>query len=812
MRVIGRIILLCVFLSGLVWLLMPVKDWVETVWFSDEQSVDNLPEQVRPAKVFWLRESQWTSFSVNASQTPIRVLAHVQLPSGEYPVDYAPPFSLRYQLMDEEGNTLGERTYHYKTALPGTSTLADGRTFQRRFYADFSHQATLDQTLFIDLSKLTKVNSIRFQPVDTPTDDSRIGIRLATLETLNPPRAARAWQRLSDSQKAEMLDGLIFPHYLATNAEILNRTSDRWNPLGPVGIDGETFETDFLYLLDAPPEPPEPPATFRPPGLYADANHWITMPVVNAGASLYRLEIMPLDLAEETGPVVAELLYQANDTLEQRTMKFTAEDVPAIWQKELLPGLLQIRPNQPVVARLFKVGSNREITPDRMLLPTYQASPFNSLDYHLNDKTGQLQPVRIDVRRFTGQGGQPASRLFIRFLNANEEVLSQSSLSLSDTTTGFQRLAAAPALSVLSEPSGIYFAAPAAARKMVLEADGAALVAVYHRPLNQAITRKLPEQLRPWQDTDARVPNWYLAQPVNADQLMRSKRRHLVEWFHQPIDLNTEVAEGHFEWEPLSTVAPMPQRQVLYPIGYGTPLRDRASSSVFSLLPKSGGLTLTLDSSIQGVSFSPELIFHRQNGAPTRVQFFKNGQAWYERGIAGKQGHFSLPVLTAGNHKITTKAEGTWYINHNLARGSYRRRLAYEIPGNGIRFNVNKTTGEEVVTLQFFAPPALEKANVRVRISGLSRQSSSMMSDYTFLNREYTLAPSGDQTLSLGTRQSLWSEPVRVAVPLGKDLPPGRYQITIDGDQAEPLLVSAYQILEGERAPYRFFMETQSEE
>ena len=68
-------------------------------------------------------------------------------------------------------------------------------------------------------------------------------------------------------------------------------------------------------------------------------------------------------------------------------------------------------------------------------------------------------------------------------------------------------------------------------------------------------------------------------------------------------------------------------------------------------------MKIALDSTISGVAFSPDVIYARPNGTPTRVAFSKDGQPWYERGIAGTTGQFSLPTRKAfpnpPNHSTT---------------------------------------------------------------------------------------------------------------------------------------------------------------
>lgn len=207
MRLLGRLLALLLLLVSMAWVLMPVIEWVESTWFSDSRGLEDLPEEARPATVFWLQDAEWTRFNLSKGANMIRLLAHVQLPQGQYEETYSPPFAIRFQLLGEQDEVLRDRVYHFETALPSLATLADGRTFPRRFYADSARQATLDQYLFMDVASVGNVEAIRVTPTELPTPDSRIGIRMAKLEMLTPERAARAWQRMNEVQKADRVDG-----------------------------------------------------------------------------------------------------------------------------------------------------------------------------------------------------------------------------------------------------------------------------------------------------------------------------------------------------------------------------------------------------------------------------------------------------------------------------------------------------------------------------------------------------------------------------------------------------------------------------
>ena len=87
-----------------------------------------------------------------------------------------------------------------------------------------------------------------------------------------------------------------------------------------------------------------------------------------------------------------------------------------------------------------------------------------------------------------------------------------------------------------------------------------------------------------------------------------------------------------------------------------------------------------------------------------------------------------------------------------------------------------------------------------------------LLEDYTVRQREYTLSGQPTATMGIQGDGKNWSEPYRFSVPLGNDLPAGNYQIRLQPISSGPALATAFRILEGEDAPYRFFREVQSDE
>lgn len=116
---------------------------------------------------------------------------------------------------------------------------------------------------------------------------------------------------------------------------------------------------------------------------------------------------------------------------------------------------------------------------------------------------------------------------------------------------------------------------------------------------------------------------------------------------------------------------------------------------------------------------------------------------------------------------------------------------------------LDKVAPREVVNLDVVAPQGSESLTITVRVVNAAR-SKGLLTDYSFLERRYEIQVNERKTLLLGTQSDTWASPITVGVPLGDDLPPGRYRISVTAGTSGGL-VSAYTVREGKSQSFRFF-------
>lgn len=802
MRLLGRLFVLALVVL-LMWPLAQryvVTPLAGLFWASSPQRA-NLPEEAEQSTVFWLEPTQWLRFSLAENTPTLRILSHLQMLPEQDTDESLVRYAVDYRVLAKDDEVLKAGRYHYKAVTLPPRPLADGRQFPARFYDDPGLTPSAGENLFLDLASHPNAHRLELRAAHLPDDRNRIGVQVTGREMRSRADVGKLWPRLDPDTRDRLLRPHVYPPHLVSAFEIENALQLRWMPLGPEGVDGDDFDSDYLYTLSVPPAPPAEAGQALPPGLYADPDKWVTLPVDFEGS--YRLEIQSAD------PLVAEvsvsLAHQRNQDLETRQQLLTGAAPQLTWTGELEPGLLQLIPSAPVTVRLFDASTGADVTPDKRYLQAHPVSADEPVRFALDPDSTEPQPVRLDVRTFShpqraGSGSEPRLRLEVRA--ADGAILQRFEQPISPAPSVYQRFSQSESDSRVSEGQSLFLEASPGATEVAVISNTPLLVTGYARLPGLPLVRELPESRRPWQSYGDRVPSWFLMNPVATGASGQGPVS--LQWFFQPIERNEALLSGQYDWQGLDIQGSSLQRDVLFPHQLSGPLRATAVGSVFRALPD-GAVSLELVPPSPGIPFRPELVYQRTGAQPTTVTVLKDGAVWLRRGIAGRTGRFSLPVVVPGRYRIEVQGDGRWFLNHNRppVGAGYLQRSVYSLDGTGLTFELDKTETREVVNFDVVAPPGVDRFAVEVAVAA-DQRATGLLTDYSVLRRRFELEVQERTTLVLGTQSKPAAAPMSVALPLGEDLPPGRYRISVRPDRAGGL-VSAYTVREGQRQTYRFF-------
>lgn len=796
-RAIGLVVLLLLF-----WPLFGGYVVSAYQWLTDSETDQraDLPEEADQATVFWLDSERWMRFSLTESAETVRILTHLQMSPELVEAEVDRVYGFDYRFLNERQEEVYSDTHYFRAAILPPRFLEDGRSFPTRFYDDPERVASAAENLYYALEDQSDAVYLELRAIEKPAPDSRIGVQITEEQTRPRENAARLWPRMAPETQRKILRSHAYPPHLVSPFEIENVLMSRWMPLGPEGVDGTDFESDYLYTLEVPHSLPRGGDGIVPAGLYADSSHWVTLPV--SEDARYRLEVEPVD--ETVRDFSVNFAHQENAELEVQQSVLQGESPMLVWKGELAPGLLQVIPSVPVAVRLYDESSGDEVTPDANYLRADTAAPGSPVRFLLDSDSLAGQPVRLDVRTYVHPERPDSSAVpavEVRVRDASGEVVETFQQDINPPASYYQRFSGELMGSRVSEAKSLYLQVPEDAAELELSSNTPVLVTGYARLNGLPLERNLPSQRRPWQGYADRMPSWFLMKPLTSSD---SGQRVALQWFFQPIERNEAILSGVYEWEALEPLRNGLIRDVLFPHRLSGALRETAVGSIYRALPDSP-VSLTLVAPEKNISFTPDVIYQRNDRSPETVTILRDGKVWLRRGIAGRTGRFSLPLVDAGRYTLEIRGSGQWYINHNRPpEGTgFLERSLFEMDARGQTFVMNKSAPREVANLDLIAPRNAEKFSVTVKVRQATR-SEGLLQDYSFLERRYHIQVQDKQTLMLGSQSGAWASPVTIGVPLGEDLPPGRYQISVEPSQPGGL-VSGYIVREGQRQGYRFF-------
>ncbi|MDX1606068.1 MAG: hypothetical protein R3202_07725 [Candidatus Competibacterales bacterium] len=814
MRRLGRLLLLSLLLLGLI-----------ALWYSGWQPGVSLPlrggqsEDPRLAGArlhltYTLHREDWLSVPLLGSDAPVRVLSNATLAGT--PANFADArwrYALEYQLLDRSGDLIEARPYHHISRVVRYRDADSGEVRTALFYLEPRQILLSTRTLAIRPPAGAVAATLRLRLADSDPELPEVVARVYQQEQLPERELGVRWQRLNRTQQTEIARASLYGPELLQPQEIRNLMRRRWVPLGPSGIEGSDYQLRRLYVLDDPEDTPIDPEPIQPAGLVLDWGLAATVPLPEESSLVLRAYPLEPDSAPPANPL--QLFWYGRGTRERLLAQLLP--VPA-WETPLpLPpmagGLLELRSAEPLSVRLFRRGpeGEQELIPEPDLLRLYQPGPGTTLEYAVTPAGDTPVPLRIDLRvQRPSYAGQTVR---YQLLDADGAVLGRGELVATVQPSRYDRLQRPPPQTRVSAPTRYHFALDPAVRTVRLEAPAPVLLAAYTRPPALSWLRLVPEDYQYRDGDTGGHPAWFPLRPRSALELIRADRAPLLALYPRPPETDPDVLAGRYRLENYYPEGDWRGRDLLNPRDPQAPLPDRARYAVFRTLAANRPQTLELRGQPGRRRIEPSLLYARDTEDPFRVQVRIDGQVVHAAQLSGRRGEVRLPPIPVGSHQLELDSTepARWLINYAGAEPpAFSQRLAYRMAPEGLSFVHEKTTPtEEVLTGRWQVPAdTTERSRLQVRIEARREADRVPSTSWTLLARDFDIAPDpAEQVIVLGTRDQFVDAGRLFFLPLGDDLPPGRYRIRIRQTAGPPGYLSLYRLEPGTFSLRSFFTE-----
>jgi len=627
--------------------------------------------------VYVLERRHWTGFPILPKQKLIKVLSNATVPYAlnfnnlklgnatvpdilSFNSDKQWKYALQYQILDKDGHLLAEQFYHHRTQV----TVYQEKNTQKKqrtiFYIEPNHQPTDGRNMLINLSEFPQAARLRFRIHSAAPSVIDVAIRVYWQRTTEEYKLGYLWHRLSEKQKQALARGSIYEHQLLRDKEKHNLLRKRWTPIGLLGIAGQGYmPRDFYIHRKLEGETVHPP--IQKYGVFVDALHWLTLPVLGKRVHLHFSKALPLPEQKTTiPPVTIKIKWYGHRTKQLSEHTFIWDGSEKGFEQNFAEGLLEISASQPVVMRVFlkQLDSQTEVTPS----PVHSSATLEYKDkpvsYEINHHQQQATPIRVNLRRLLtvkklSDENQIALKedkgnqvLPFEFENISTETPCSVTYTLIDAMSKTKKTDTLPLTEPrsfydrtkkplwgqfeVSDKNHYYFLIPSDIVTLCLSSPYAVLLAVYNRTAGLWRKVTVPDDYYERLDRNKRQPAWFKLRPKNYEVLLQQKsilpvmiQRHPP---HNEEDL--EILAGRYSWEDYKPVNQYLSRYILTPKDSKLPIRDQALGVYYQEIPLNRLVKLPFVNPRRTIR--PNLIYLRSSKRPVPIRIMLDNRLYYK--------------------------------------------------------------------------------------------------------------------------------------------------------------------------------------
>ncbi len=789
MRVLGRMIVF-IFVLGLA---AAAIAWLRPLYgqlMIQDQRAQDAPE-VSEAVVYALGTDGWTRFPFSNPPSLVRILANADVAATAVrEADATIRYAIEYQILDATGTVLRQDVIHLGTRLLSYFDPKKLELGPAARYGNHDALPTASDLVTLNIGDLALAAELRARFVgDTNSDDvdARVvgaAIRVYERRPIRESRVLTAWERLSQEDRAMLARSSVFEASLLSSEEKAWLIRNNWLPIGPSGVGGVDYNTRMLITQGDGFEAASAPAPAAKKGVYLDAQRRVTLELPEVGGRVrFTVEALDGSLVGSLH-VVSHQPAPANEV--RRTYPLAGET--AKFEAEFDGGLLEISAEAPVRLRAFLLGKKdqpREISDQVNRLRAYALMPVNPLRYIVTNLDAEVTPLRLVLRcACTATPDTQSEPVDVNYVisASDQTIIREGRISVATEASPFDRLSDNPSFP-LSVPTEIFFNLPNGAASVSLFSEAPVYAYGFTRPLGVSGIVMIPEDRFASEDTDDSRRTWFYLRPEDWEAMIVDRRAPLLEAPSRPSELDPEISAGRYDWEQFLPRGDWLGREMLTPVDNATLPRPEALASSFVSIPLGKEQRLSFATRLGSPKVELDLVYRKPEAKPVTITVRIDGKAVASQTAVGTVGSFSLPPMDAGVHRVVVDGPaGTTVFLNNIEGhpASLTRRLVIRLPVGETVFEVEKQTdAEELIVARVFPSTDKERQTLRFILEDPVRPIGPV-SDWTQAEREYSIraGTSANDVAVLGTDQMVGPER-RFVVPLGADLPAGRYTLRV---------------------------------
>jgi hypothetical protein len=723
-------------------------------------------------KIFLLSDDKWSTYRIPSTARSIRVFSQINAVGNlEQLAREEVNYRIKYRIETLAGKVRDQGEFSYTTrAVPARDTV--GNLVPGAFYPENDWLPLSGRISQLD-GYTGSLVLLKLKAVPTGKPVVAMAARVSCRHPVTKRKLAYHWERLQGKKQEELASASVHGSEGLGVNERLALLANRWAPLAPQGIPGRDFRELFLYTRT------DVENAFLPREGIPNADESITssdlLAVVGIpGAGNYRFAFEPRT-KESFDPRITFRSY--GESIHQRGVHETILGKEQSISLDLAAGLVEIESFSEFSIRVFHQGIEIEQPPT--LVRTWIAGPGNEVS--LPCSAGSV--IKVVARRIDPD----AEFIGISWKGTGTSL--EERVALTSEVSRYDRAVDGEEDYHVFERNEYVLSAPTGAETLRISSEKAVAVNFYSRPANLIHRTRVPSDYQRALPSPDRQPIWFGVRPGDFDQRIRDRASTLLRTQTRPPEDNEDILAGRYYWEDFAPGSNARGYYLLEKRDLDSPIREEALPMAFLRIPVNREVDFPLFNPVGLDLPSRRFAYVKPGNQRADLEVLIDGVILHRQTVASASGEILLPPISPNADKIEVISSSPieLFINYvELAASTHLKRFGQRIrQGNQLDFQVEKKTADiELATGRIYLPFDFRGSPLKVKVN-LSPVDSSMVrlaaNGYTPTNRDYTLESPGEseEVMVLGgvfKRAGLWQ---KFFVPLGPDLPPGLYDISV---------------------------------
>ncbi len=762
--------------------------------------------QYRDASIklaYILSDDKWLEYALQPGDELVRVMSNAIM-QLEYQLKEEDRilYSIRYEVIDEDGNIIRSNKFYHRSGQKKYQDESSGQKYVSTSVYPHDENPVDSRIHLINMRGLVNAQKIRFKIGDSSSIAKKIVVRTYQRKKISGRKLDYAWQRISVKHRKNLAKVSVYDESIINEQEQRELLKNQWAPLGPLGIEGEDYSVQKLYVVRE-----------------VENNVVLNVPAVpSTGQVIYPGRYGVITLPEDYENIKLSWSLFDSTLVTKTTDKVTVEwwGHPATrykkWQSDINDsslvfdagsGILRISSQQPIVIRAWSTlriakgdEITHEITPDPAYIRLYSADTID-LVYKINHIRGYKTPYRFDLRSIDNE---PVKNITYRILNENDQLIRSGQLHIPFKLTAYDAIVAEPQRWI-TEPFHAYFNFSHNVSKIIFSAPTGVWLSAYSRPKKLPYKQVHPKntQLNKMVIQNAHPqPVWFGVRPDNWKHNMRNGRSQLITVQRRAPQVDKQIQSGQYRWDQFFPSGSWKGRYILEQSEENSPFRIESRTSRYVNIHKAINTRLMFIGKDGSNFLRPSLIYSQSKASEVIIRVWVDDKLSYQQKLFAKNGEIRLPGIVTGEHILRVDYESLtddvdFYINSvqvvelNEKPRIMHKRVVSELTENILRFEVLKEKPEELLALRFYSQLSMtDELQIKVKINGLDSRILGPFEDWTLMYRMYELhslpAKFNEAELPLMLDEKYQVSNNRLFfIPLGTDMPSHKkYRIDVE--------------------------------